>query len=146
MVDPRIIETIPHRPPFLFVDEIVEVSDGKITARRTVRADEEYFQGHYPGQPLMPGVLICEAVFQSSAILMGMTLPAEELAHNFTPVLTRIRDAKFRRAVRPGEVLELEVELVDRVGQLFNFKGKAKVDGKDSVRVSFSCFLVDEEP
>ena len=143
MVDQKILEVLPHRPPFLFVDEIVEVEPGRIVARRQMRVDESFYEGHYPKRPITPGVLVLESIFQTGALLVGITL-YEELPGDPLPVLTRIKDAKFRRPVDPGETVTLEVELVDQVKNLYRFKGKALVDGDDAVRVSFSCALIEE--
>lgn len=145
-VEPRILETIPHRPPFLFVDEIVEVDAEaqRIRARRTLRREEAFFDGHYPGRPITPGVLLCEAIFQTGALLVGTTIGLDGFEGK--PVLTRIRDAKFRRPVLPGETVDLEVTLTDKLSHAYVFKGTARVDGEDAVRVTFTCALVDEIP
>ena len=99
---------IPHRPPFLFVDEIVEITDLGATTRLNVRPDSPFFEGHYPGNPIMPGVLLCEAVFQTGAIYLAEKLGAEALdASKVDPVLSRIRDARFKRMILPGDVVEI---------------------------------------
>jgi len=144
VVQQVILDTLPHRPPFLFVDEIVEIEPGKILARRTMRVDEDFFKGHYPHRPITPGVLVLESIFQAGALLMGRTLPPEEIPGEPMPVLTRIKDAKFRRPVNPGETVDLEVEFVDRLKNLYRFKGRALVDGTEAVRVTFSCALIEE--
>lgn len=142
MAEDRVLETIPHRPPFLFVDEVVEVAERRVRARRTFRADEQFFQGHYPDRPIVPGVLLCEAIFQTGALLVGLILMPEG-APGKLPVLTRVREAKFRRAVSPGETVDLEVEFLEQVANVFVFKGRARVGDKDAVRVEFACALVD---
>lgn len=103
---------LPHRDPFLFVDAIVEQAEGRVVTRWRAREDAPFFRGHYPGNPLMPGVLLCEMAAQTSAILFS-TDPREDGA---TPVLTKIADARFKRMVRPGETLQCEVKLDERVG------------------------------
>ncbi|MGE9294600.1 MAG: 3-hydroxyacyl-ACP dehydratase FabZ family protein, partial [Puniceicoccales bacterium] len=105
-----LVKTIPHRPPFLFVDEVDELREDGITARRTLRADEFYFEGHYPGNPLMPGVLLCESAFQTAAIYLvkRMEGAGADMA-NRTPILSRIMEAKFKNMVRPGETFIIDV-------------------------------------
>lgn len=109
-----VLSALPHRPPFLFVDRIVERGPGRIVAEWTAREDLECFAGHYPGAPLLPGVLIAEFAFQAASILLASE-PAEP-PNSGIPVLTRIQDARFRRMVRPGETLRADVREVERLG------------------------------
>lgn len=138
----QILKAIPHRPPFLFVDKIVEVTDTKIRAIKTISPEEPFFKGHYPGNPIMPGVLICESIFQTGAILLSSIVGG---AGNGIPVLTRISNAKFKKMVKPGSVLEMEAELVERVSNAFFLKGKASVAGNTVVTVEFACSLAKPE-
>lgn len=131
-----IYDAIPHREPFLLVDEIVEQSDARIVCTKRFRGDEEFFAGHYPGYPLVPGVLLCEAAMQAGAILLARHLAAAE---GRVPVATRINDVRFRRMVRPGETIRLEVELVERLADAFFLKAKVSVDEQVAVRFEFAC-------
>ncbi|OGO08109.1 MAG: beta-hydroxyacyl-ACP dehydratase [Chloroflexi bacterium RBG_13_60_13] len=133
-----ILKAIPHRPPFLFVDSIAELTDTKIRTTRKARQDEEFFKGHYPGNPIMPGVLICEAIFQSGAILLSRTMAA---SGEGVPVLTRISNAKFRSMVKPGDTLEIEAEITEKLSNACFLKGKASVDGKTAVTVEFAVAM-----
>ncbi len=144
MVDQKILDTLPHRPPFLFVDEIVEIGETSIHARRRMRPDEEFYAGHYPSRPITPGVLVLESLFQAGALLIGQWLDRTAIPDSSLPVLTRIKDAKFRRPIDPGETVDLIVEFTDRVKNLYRFKGQAIVDGTEAVRVTFSCALIEE--
>ena len=140
-----ILEAIPHRPPFLFVDRIIELTETKIKTTKEVSPDEPFFRGHYPGNPIMPGVLVCESIFQTGAVLLSKILAVEGgLAHSI-PVLTRINEAKFKGMVKPGDLLEIEVELIERLSNAFFLKGSAKVAGKIVVRVEFACSLVPKQ-
>ena len=134
----EILSAIPHRPPFLFVDTIVEVTDTKIKTTRKARPDEEFFKGHYPGNPIMPGVLICEAIFQSGAILLSRIMGNVE---DGVPVLARINNAKFKNMVKPGDVLDIEAEIAEKMSNVYFLKGKASVDGKTAVTVEFAVTL-----
>jgi 3-hydroxyacyl-[acyl-carrier-protein] dehydratase len=134
----QILKAIPHRPPFLFVDKVIELTDTKIRAAKEISPEEPFFKGHYPGNPIMPGVLICESIFQTGAILLSSIIG--DIGKG-TPVLTRINNAKFKNMVRPGAVLELEAELVEKVGNAFFMKGKATSEGKTVVTVEFAVSL-----
>lgn len=137
-----ILNAIPHRPPFLYVDSVTEIENGKIQAARLISPEEPFFQGHYPGNPIMPGVLICEAIFQAGAILLARTV-IEEGAQG-VPVLVRINNAKFKNMVRPGDTLQLEAELTQKVSNVYFLKGKASVSGKTAVTVEFAVTLARE--
>lgn len=137
------LDYIPHREPFLFVDRVVAVTDESIQTEKQVKADEPFFAGHFPGRPIMPGVLICEAVFQSGAILMGKL--ADTQAHKGRiPVITRITNVKLKHAVQPGDLMEMEVKLKEVVGPAHYLAGKVKVGGKTALTVEFSAMLVTE--
>ena len=142
-VDPFILERIPHRPPFLWLDRVLEISETAIRAEKTVPSDLDIFRGHYPEYPLMPGVLLCEAVFQAGALLIGNLLGREVKAQSgvpvSVPVLTRILGAKFKREVRPGDRLEIRASLVERLGPAWLMKGSVRVGGKVAVQVEFAC-------
>ena len=133
---------IPHRPPFLFVDQVVEITDRKIKATRRMDPREAFFAGHYPGYPIMPGVLVCEAIFQTGAILLSRTMT--DIGEG-VPVLGRINNAKFKQMVRPGDTLELEAELVERIGTAYYMKGRASVGGKTAVTVEYAVALAREQ-
>ena len=137
-----VLNAIPHRPPFLFVDKIVELTDNKIKATREMSSDESFFQGHFPGNPIMPGVLICEAIFQAAGILLSNILGG---VGGGTPVLTRISNAKFKNMVRPGDLLELQAEVVETVSNASFMKGSASVAGKTAVTVEFAVSIVKAE-
>lgn len=139
----EVYRAIPHRPPFLFVDEIVGVEKKSATARRTVRADEAFFEGHYPGNPIMPGVLLCEAVFQTGAILLARTVSGER--EGLTPVLTRIKDARFKNIVRPGDELTIQVSLTETMGQFHFLRGSIQAGGKKILTIDFGLAMVEEK-
>lgn len=131
-----IYEAIPHRDPFLWVDEIVERSDERIICRKTFSGQEDFFRGHYPGRPVVPGVILCEAAIQAGAILLGQKL-AE--CDGRMPVVTRIKDARFKRIVRPGETIRIEVRFEERLADAFFLTARVDVDGAVAVRFEFAC-------
>ena len=130
---------IPHREPFLLVDEIVEQSDNRIVCRKTFRGDEFWYAGHYPGFPLTPGVLLCEAAMQAGAILLSRLVDM----HQGVPVAARMNEVRFRRMVRPGETVEMEVQLLERVRDAFFLRGKVTCEGEVAVRLEFACLLAE---
>ncbi len=132
----QIQQCIPHRPPFLWLDEVTEISDKRIVARKHLSADLPVFQGHYPDFPVFPGVLQCEACFQAGAVLISQII---EVAGDEVPVVTRQNNTQFRRMIRPGDTIQMEVELTERLANAFYLKGKVTVDDKVTARLEFVC-------
>jgi 3-hydroxyacyl-[acyl-carrier-protein] dehydratase len=133
---------IPHRPPMLLVDEIVEQTEQRIVCRKTFSPDDFFVQGHFPGYPLVPGVILCESCLQSGAILLSQFTPKE----GAVPVATRIDGAKFKRMVRPGETIEMEVTLNEVVATAYFLTGKVTCDGKLAARLDFACTVTAPAP
>jgi 3-hydroxyacyl-[acyl-carrier-protein] dehydratase len=135
-------QAIPHRPPFLFVDEIVGLEGQTIRTRKRVDGGAEFFKGHFPGFAVMPGVLICEALAQSGAILIAHL---EKISlDGKLPALTRLTEAKFKQVVRPGDTLEMEVRLKEKMAAAFFMHGTARVNGKLAVSAEFACTIIDK--
>jgi 3-hydroxyacyl-[acyl-carrier-protein] dehydratase len=141
--DRAAIETlIPHRDPFLLVDRVLDRTEAAIEVERFVDPALDCLRGHYPGHPLLPGVLIAETCFQAAALLLAD--PARPFAPGDpVPVLTRIEDARYRRMVRPGDTLRARVELVEALGTARWMKGTVTCDGE---RVLSIRFVVAEAP
>ncbi len=137
---------IPHRAPFLWLDEIIDISEEGIRAKKTIPEDLDLFQGHYPDYPIMPGVLLCEAVFQAGAVYISELLHQQQQKGapehvGGIPVLTRILNAKFKREVGPGDTIEIAASLTERLGAAWFLKGNVRVRGKIAVQVEFACAL-----
>lgn len=143
MATEDILQAIPHRPPFLFIDEIVEENEESLTAKRYVPETEEFFKGHYPGNPIMPGVLISEAVFQAGAVFLSRLMAKDiEAEPDLVPVLTKIADARFKSIVRPGDTLLITVKYKEKMGRFIFMDGVVvNGDGKKVMTVSFSVAL-----
>ena len=135
----EIIDLIPHRDPFLWVDQIISCTADTIVTAKTIPRELDIFKGHYPGNPIMPGVLLCEAIFQSGALLMAKQKITDGMAAATTPVLTRINSARFKRTILPGDALQITVRITESLSSVYFFKGTMKVDGKVAVQVDFAC-------
>lgn len=139
----EIKKVLPHRYPFLLVDRVLELEENRIKAIKNVTANEEFFNGHFPGQPIMPGVLQVEALAQTGAIML-MTQQADDPDETLM-VFTGINKCKFRRQVVPGDQLILEVELGSMKRNFVTMTGTAKVDGKLACELEASAALVPRE-
>lgn len=141
---PEIPKILPHRYPFLLVDRVIEVVPGKrIVAIKNVSYNEPFFNGHFPGHPVMPGVLILEALAQASGVLAYTTLsedPSKKVVY-----LMGIDNARFRKPVIPGDRLQLEVEMIKQRGQIWKQRGIAKVDGAIVAEGDFLATIVDRD-
>jgi 3-hydroxyacyl-[acyl-carrier-protein] dehydratase len=138
----RVLAALPHRYPLLLVDKVVSLELGeRIHAVKAVSFNEQYFQGHFPSQPVMPGVLQIEAMAQAAAILGIETL---ELAGTGKLVyFMGIENAKFRAMVTPGCLLDLKVEFIQKRSRVYKFRGAASVEGKTTCEVDFTAMIAD---
>ena len=121
----------------LLVDEIIEQTEMSILCRKTFRADEFFFQGHYPDQPIVPGVILCEASMQAGAILLSQFVQEGD----GVPVATRLNDVKFKRMIHPGDTVELHITLNERFANAFFLTAKVKCEGKLATRMDFACTM-----
>jgi len=139
----EIHRAIPHRPPFLFLDEIVSERPDGLVARRTFCAEDFFFAGHYPGNPITPGVILCEAAFQAAAVFLVRKMRAAgEKADGLTPVLSRISEAKFKRMIKPGETVEIEITLKETVQKFQFLRGVLRKGGKVVLTLEFVLALL----
>jgi 3-hydroxyacyl-[acyl-carrier-protein] dehydratase len=134
----KIKSAIPHREPFLLLDEIVEQSESRIVCRKTFTGDEFWYRGHYPDFPITPGVILCEAAMQAGAVLLSQLVTDSPDA---VPVATRANNVQFKKMVRPGDTIDIEVELTERVSTAFFMNAKVTVQGKVACRFDFACTL-----
>lgn len=138
----RIMEMIPHRYPLLLIDRIVELTPGEsAVALKNVTMNEPQFQGHFPGHPVMPGVLQVEAMAQTAAALVVATMGIE--AEGKLVYFMTIENARFRKPVTPGDQLRVEVVKERNRGNVWKFKGQCMLDGKVASEASFSAMIVD---
>jgi len=136
----EILGFLPHRYPFLMIDRIIEFERQKrVVALKNVTMNEPYFQGHFPGAPIMPGVLVIEAMAQAGAVLMLSELPDRE---NKLAVFTGIDNAKFRKQIVPGDQLRIEVDVLSFRTRAGRMAGRATIDGKVACEATLTCMIV----
>lgn len=140
----KILEMIPHRYPILLVDRIVEREKGKrVVGLKNVTFNEPHFMGHFPQKPIMPGVLIIEAMAQTSAVMVVDMLGEE--AKGKLVYFMSIDDARFRKPVVPGDSLYLHLEVIQNRGNVWKFKGEGKVDGKKVAEATIAAMVMDSK-
>jgi 3-hydroxyacyl-[acyl-carrier-protein] dehydratase len=139
----EIQKLLPHRYPFLLVDRVVEIAPGRrLVAYKNVSGNEPFFNGHFPGHPVMPGVLVLEALAQACALL---ACKSEDLSSSQKVIyLMAIDKAKFRKPVVPGDRLQLEVEVIKHKGSIWKHRGVAAVDGVKVAEAEFLATVVDK--
>ncbi len=136
----KLLAHIPQRPPFLFLDGIVDEAEGSVTTYKQLTGEEDWFKGHFPGNPVMPGVLMCEAVFQTGAYLMARR---GQGGAGKTAVVTRVQGAKFKNIARPGDKLLITVDFVEMLANAAFMKGKVVAGDKTIMTIEFAAALVD---
>jgi 3-hydroxyacyl-[acyl-carrier-protein] dehydratase len=140
----QIKKLIPHRAPFLLIDRVERVVlDSEATGIKMVSGNEPYFAGHFPDFPVMPGVLIVEALAQTASVMAAATIP--DLTVGKLVFFTTVEKARFRQPVRPGDVVKLHVVKNTNKGPLWKFVGKASVDGKLVAEADFGAMIVDPD-
>ena len=140
----QIKKLIPHRAPFLLIDRVEHIVLGsEATGIKMVSCNEPYFAGHFPNFPVMPGVLIVEALAQTASVMVAATMP--DLTTGKLVFFTTIEKVRFRQPVRPGDVVKLHVVKNTHKGPLWKFVGKATVDGKLAAEADFGAMVVDPD-
>lgn len=136
-----ILKNIPQRDPFLFIENIVDRTENSITTSKLLTGNEDFFRGHFPGRPVFPGVLMCEAVFQTGALLMA--LKGEGAGNSKTALVTRIQSTKFKNMAKPGDNLHITVDFVEMLANAAFMKGKITANGKTIMTIEFAATLVE---
>ncbi len=141
----EIINTLPHRYPFLLIDRIVELEAGKrAVGIKNVTINEPFFQGHFPGHPIMPGVLLLEAMAQTGGVLALKSVPETEIKNKVIYFMS-IDKAKFRKPVIPGDQVRLEIEMVRQRSNITSLKAQAFVDGALVSEAEMMAMIVDKD-
>jgi len=142
----KIQSFIPHRFPFLLVDRVISIAENEIIALKNVTINEPFFQGHFPSSPVMPGVLIVEALAQAAGVYMGYQLEQQgQSMEDKLMFFMSIDQVKFRQVVAPGDQLVLHVSLVQRRGTIAKFEAKAMVNDKVTTEAHFMAILSDKK-
>lgn len=132
----QIQQLIPHRPPFLWIDRVLDVNETEITAEKYLAPENPVFVGHYPDFPIFPGVLQCEMAMQAGAILIAKSYGSES---GSVPVATRINNVKFKNLIRPGVTVSISAKLTEKLANAYFLTGKISVDGKTTATLDFAC-------
>lgn len=141
----QIMEMIPHRYPFLLIDGMKDIVPGEsATGIKNVSINESFFQGHFPGKPIMPGVLLVEAMAQTAGVTVVAGHPRKENSNDPMVYFMTIDSARFRKPVVPGDTVELKVEKVRSRGNVWKFKGQAIVNGTLKAEALFSAMIVEQ--
>ncbi len=138
----QIRELLPHRYPMLLVDRVLEIGERDIVAEKLVSANDPFLEGHFPGRPIMPGLLILESLAQAACILV---VSSERQTRGFGVALLGVQHARFRRPVVPGDIMRLSVQLLRKRGPLYRFEGTANVNGELAAETTFTAAVVDWE-
>jgi 3-hydroxyacyl-[acyl-carrier-protein] dehydratase len=138
-----ILANIPQRDPFLFIEKIVDRTENSITTSKLLTGKEDFFRGHFPGSPVFPGVLMCESVFQTGALLMS--LRGESAGNSKTALVTRIQGAKFKNMAKPGDELMITVDFVEMLANAAFMKGKITANNKTVMTIEFAATLVENQ-
>ena len=140
----QIKSAIPHREPFLLIDEVIEQDGDRIVCAKKFTGDEFWYAGHYPDYPITPGVILCEASMQAGAVLLSAIVGDMD---GRVPVATRANNVQFRDMVLPGSEVKIEVELTERLADAFFLKAKVtnQATGKVACRFDFACTLANTE-
>ena len=136
----EIKQILPHREPMLLVDEVTLNEDGSATGYYLVKGDEFFLQGHFPGNPIVPGVIQCEMMAQSACIMFADRLKGEK----YTPVYTGLDKIRFRGMIKPGDRIRIDTRLIKAGHPLYKLSGQVSVDGKKCMSGEFSFALIKE--
>lgn len=136
----EIQELIPHRPPMLLVDRVVSIEGDTIVCEKSYRDDEYFLQGHYPGFPIVPGVILCETALQAGAILLAK----RGVGSGGVPVVTRMDGIRLKRMVRPGETVTVTVSIDEFVSTAFYLSARIQAGNQSVARLTFACTMIPQ--
>jgi 3-hydroxyacyl-[acyl-carrier-protein] dehydratase len=142
MTREQILAAIPHRPPMLLLDEIIESGKDTIVCGRTFSGEEFFLQGHFPQMPIVPGVMLCEMALQAGAVLLAQQYPEEAAGEGQLPLATRLNNVKFKRMVRPGDTVQVAVQIKERLARAFFLSARLTCEGELTASLDFACTLV----
>lgn len=139
----EILNILPHRYPFLLIDRVTDLKVGEsLTAYKNVTYGEQIFQGHFPGHPIYPGVMIIEGMAQAGGVLAFKSMPDDDLSDKVVYFMS-IDKAKFRKPVRPGDKLEYKISVIKHKGRIWVLKGEAYIDGSLATEAELQAMIMD---
>lgn len=141
MTREQILAAIPHRPPMLLLDEIIESGSDTITCGGTFSGDEFFFQGHFPGAPIVPGVILCEMALQAGAVLLARQYQQGRAEEGELPLATRMNNVKFKRVVRPGDTVQVAVKVRERLAGAFFLSARLRCEEELTASLDFACTI-----
>ena len=141
MTHEQILAAIPHRPPMLLLDEIIESGEDEIVCQKEFSGEEFFFQGHFPGTPIVPGVILCETALQAGAVLLARQHPQGEPGEGDVPVVTRLNNVKFKRMVRPGDTIRVAVKIEELLANTFFLSARLTCEGELTASLEFACTM-----
>ncbi|MGI6400660.1 MAG: 3-hydroxyacyl-ACP dehydratase FabZ family protein [Thermoguttaceae bacterium] len=140
-----VLASIPHRPPFLFIDDIVKWLDNGVVCVYRFKKDEYFFEGHYPDMPIVPGVILCEAAMQAGAVYTARIINDDNKdKQGKFPVVGRMNNIKFKNVVKPGQLIEMTVVMKEKIAGAYIFKAKTTCEEKPVVSFEFIVTLIDK--
>lgn len=139
MTHEQILAAIPHRPPMLLLDEIIESEEDRIVCQKKFSTEEFFFQGHFPDAPIVPGVILCETALQAGAVLLARQHPSA--GGDDVPVVTRLNNVKFKRMVRPGDTIQVAVKLEELLANAFFLSARLTCEGELTASLDFACTM-----
>ena len=141
MTREQILAAIPHRPPMLLLDEITESGNDTIVCGRTFSGEEFFFQGHFPDAPIVPGVILCEMALQAGAVLLARQYQDGSVEEGKLPLATRMNNVKFKRMVRPGDTVQVAVQIRERLANAFFLSARLTCDEELTATLDFACTM-----
>ena len=141
MTREQILAAIPHRPPMLLLDEITESGNDTIVCGRTFSGEEFFFQGHFPDAPIVPGVILCEMALQAGALLLARHYQDGRAEEGELPLATRLNNVKFKRMVRPGDTVQVAVQIRERLANAFFLSARLTCEEELTASLDFACTM-----
>ncbi|MFP6750912.1 MAG: 3-hydroxyacyl-ACP dehydratase FabZ family protein [Pirellulaceae bacterium] len=141
MTREQILAAIPHRPPMLLLDEITESGNDTIVCGRTFSGEEFFFQGHFPDAPIVPGVILCEMALQAGAVLLARQYQEGRAEEGELPLATRLNNVKFKRMVRPGDTVQVAVQIRERLANAFFLSARLTCEEELTASLDFACTM-----
>ena len=141
MTHEQILAAIPHRPPMLLLDEIIESEEDQIVCQKKFSAEEFFFQGHFPEAPIVPGVILCEMALQAGALLLARHYQDGRAEEGELPLATRLNNVKFKRMVRPGDTVQVAVQIRERLANAFFLSARLTCEEELTASLDFACTM-----